>query len=56
MKFAGVLQTGGQAFELLEQGLVTLNGNKITEKRKKIYPGDTVVVKGCCEIKVETED
>ncbi|NLY83086.1 MAG: RNA-binding S4 domain-containing protein [Acholeplasmataceae bacterium] len=56
MKFAGVLQTGGQAFELLEQGLVTLNGNKITEKRKKIYPGDTVVVKDCCEIKVETED
>jgi ribosome-associated protein YbcJ (S4-like RNA binding protein) len=35
MKFAGVLQTGGQAFELLEQGLVTLNGNKITEEKKE---------------------
>lgn len=56
MKYAGVLQTGGQAMELIEEGLVTLNQNAITEKRKKIYPGDVVVIKGQYEIIVETEE
>ena len=56
MKFAGVLQTGGQAIELIEAGLVTLNGQTIKEKRKKVYPGDVVVIKGQYEIIVETEE
>ncbi|MGL5207112.1 MAG: RNA-binding S4 domain-containing protein [Acidaminococcaceae bacterium] len=56
MKYAGVLQTGGQAMELIEEGLVTLNQKSITEKRKKIYPGDVVVIKGQYEIIVETEE
>ena len=30
MKFAGILQTGGQAIELIEEGMVSLNNQKIT--------------------------
>ena len=56
MKFAGVLQTGGQAIELIEAGLVTLNQQPIKEKRKKVYPGDIVVIKEQYEIIVETEE
>lgn len=56
MKFAGILQTGGQAIELIEDGMVSLNNQKITEKRKKVYPGDVVVIKGQYEITVETEE
>ena len=56
MKYAGVLQTGGQAIELIEAGFVTLNKQPITEKRKKVYPGDCVVIKGQYEIIVETEE
>ena len=56
MKYAGVLQTGGQAIELIEAGLVTLNKQPITEKRKKVYSGDCVVIKGQYEIIVETEE
>lgn len=56
MKYAGILQTGGQAFELIEAGMVTLNNQLITEKRKKIYPGDIVIIKDQYEIIVETEE
>ncbi|MGE4588147.1 MAG: RNA-binding S4 domain-containing protein [Acidaminococcaceae bacterium] len=56
MKYAGILQTGGQAIELIEAGLVTLNQQPIKEKRKKVYPGDSVVIKGQYEIIVETEE
>lgn len=55
LKFAGVLQTGGQAFDLLEAGVVFLNGKAVTEKRKKIYPGDVLVITGEVEITVEAE-
>jgi len=56
MKYAGILQTGGQAIELIEAGMVTLNKQIITEKRKKIYPGDIVVIKEQYEITVEMEE
>ncbi|MEG1158930.1 MAG: RNA-binding S4 domain-containing protein [Acidaminococcaceae bacterium] len=55
MKFAGILQTGGQAFNLIEERLVSLNGNIVVEKRKKIRPGDHVIIKGQYEIEVEME-
>ena len=33
LKYAGVLETGGQAHEAIEAGVVTLNGVIVTEKR-----------------------
>lgn len=44
LKYANVLATGGQVKVLLEEEKITLNGVIITEKRKKIYPNDVVIV------------
>ena len=35
LKFSGVADTGGQAFLMVEDGVVRLNGQLVTEKRKK---------------------
>ena len=56
LKFAGVVMSGGQAHELIEEGLVILNGQPVSEKRKKIYAGDVVKVKDLAEITVENEN
>ena len=42
LKFSGVADTGGQAFMMVEDGVVRLNGQLVTEKRKKVHPGDVV--------------
>lgn len=42
LKFSGVADTGGQAFLMVEDGVVRLNGQLVTEKRKKVHPGDVV--------------
>ena len=48
LKYAGVLETGGQAHEAIEAGVVTLNG-------VIVFPQDTVVLDQQVEIKVITE-
>lgn len=55
LKLAGAADTGGQAFWLIEQGLVRLNGGVISEKRRKCYAGDTLSVDGRLEIAVTAE-
>lgn len=55
LKFSGVAETGGQAFLMVEDGIVKLNGKTITEKRKKVYPGDVVNVDNQIELTVTVE-
>lgn len=55
LKFSGVAETGGQAFLMVEDGVVKLNGKTITEKRKKVYPGDVVNVDNQVELTVTVE-
>lgn len=55
LKYAGVLETGGQAHEAIEAEAVKLNGVTVTEKRKKVFPQDVVVLNGQIEITVITE-
>lgn len=55
LKYAGVLETGGQAHEAIADGDVTLNGAVVTEKRKKVYPGDVVVLVDQVAITVTAE-
>lgn len=45
LKFANVAASGGEAKQMVEDGIVFVNGVKAFEKRKKIYPGDVVEVK-----------
>lgn len=55
LKYAGVLESGGQAHEAIDAETVKLNGVTVTEKRKKVFPQDVVVLDGQIEITVITE-
>ena len=55
LKFSGVADTGGQAFLMVEDGVVRLNGQLVTEKRKKVDPGDVVNIDDQIELTVAKE-
>lgn len=57
LKFSGVADTGGQAFMMVEDGVVRLNGQLVTEKRRQVRPGDVVNINNQIELTIikETE-
>lgn len=55
LKFSGVADTGGQAFMMVEDGVVRLNGQLVTEKRKQVRPGDVVNIDNQIELTVIAE-
>lgn len=55
LKFSGVADTGGQAFLMVEDGVVRLNGQLVTEKRKKVHPSDVVNIDDQIELTVAKE-
>lgn len=46
LKFAGLCETGGEAKELIQAGVVTLNGEVCTQRGRKCRAGDTVSLDG----------
>ena len=44
LKFAAVVQTGGEAKMLINDGFVYVNGEICLQRGKKIYPGDKVTL------------
>ncbi len=46
MKFASMVQTGGEAKMLINQGLVLVNGEICTQRGKKIRSGDVIEFDG----------
>ncbi|MGM9521034.1 MAG: RNA-binding S4 domain-containing protein [Oscillospiraceae bacterium] len=46
LKFAGIVQTGGEGKLLIEDGAVLINGETCTQRGKKLRPGDTVSIDG----------
>ena len=44
LKFSGLTETGGIAKEIIQQGLVKVNGETCTMRGKKIRSGDVVSV------------
>ena len=42
LKFAGAVETGGDAKLIIQEGRVTVNGETCTMRGKKLRPGDTV--------------
>ena len=55
LKFSGVADTGGQAFLMVEDGIVKLNGKLVTKKRKKVFPGDVVNIEDQIELTITKE-
>jgi len=46
LKFAGLVMTGGEAKEVVQDGMVEVNGEVCLMRGKKIRPGDTVFFDG----------
>ncbi|MGO5050191.1 RNA-binding S4 domain-containing protein [Dysosmobacter sp. Sow4_B12] len=46
LKFANLVETGGEAKERIQAGEVTVNGEVCTMRGKKIRPGDDVCFAG----------
>jgi ribosome-associated protein len=55
LKWAGIVETGGQVKLFIEDGLIFINGTQITERRKKIQHGDIVEIRDIGTWKVTTE-
>lgn len=55
LKFSGIADTGGQAFLMVEDGIIKLNGKLVTEKRKKVFPGDVVNIDDQIELTIISE-
>ena len=46
LKFAGMVETGGEAKVLIQAGQVKLNGEVCTMRGKKCVPGDEIELDG----------
>ena len=46
LKWMGLTETGGQARFLIDAGQIRINEGVTTERRRKIYPGDLLVIEG----------
>ena len=46
MKLANIFSTGGNAKMVIQDGLVTVNGEVCTMRGKKLYPGDKFSYEG----------
>ncbi len=46
LKFAALTTTGGEAKQVITDGMVAVNGETCTMRGKKIRPGDTVTFAG----------
>ena len=55
LKWAGIVETGGQVKLFIEDGLIFINGIQVHERRKKIQHGDIVEIKDIGIWKVTTE-
>ena len=53
LKFAGMLETGGQAKEVVQAGLVSVNGEVCTMRGKKLRPGDIVTTPDIPDLEFE---
>ena len=54
LKFEGLIETGGMAKYVIQEGLVKVNGEVCTQRSKKLRDGDTVCFEGNT-VQVKTE-
>lgn len=55
LKWAGIVESGGQVKMLMEDGLIKINGVLATERRKKVGPNDVISIEGLGSWKVVHE-
>ena len=52
LKFAGAVETGGDAKLIIQEGRVSVNGEVCTMRGKKLRPGDRASIDGALELVV----
>ncbi len=52
LKFAGAVETGGDAKLIIKEGRVSVNGEPCAMRGKKLRPGDRAVIDGETELVV----
>lgn len=52
LKFAGAVETGGDAKLIIQEGRVAVNGESCTMRGKKLRPGDRAVIDSETELVV----
>ena len=52
LKFAGAVETGGDAKLIIQEGRVTVDGEVCTMRGKKLRPGDRAAIDGQLELVV----
>ena len=52
LKFAGAVETGGDAKLIVQEGRVAVNGEPCSMRGKKLRPGDRAVIDGETELAV----
>ena len=52
LKFAGAVETGGDAKRIIQEGRVSVNGGPCPMRGKKLRPGDKAVIDGETELVV----
>ena len=53
LKYCGAAETGGQAKELIQEGLVKLSDGAVcTMRGKKIHPGEYIIIDGQYRVEV----
>lgn len=55
LKVSWIVESGGQAFMIIVKWIIKVNGNSVSEKRKKIRPKDIVNINGKIELTVSKE-
>lgn len=57
LKWAGILESGGQVKPMLEEELILVNGKIETAKRRRLFDGDQVSIKdlGIWQVVVKKE-
>ena len=53
LKFAGAVETGGDAKLIIQEGQVSVNGETCTMRGKKMRSGDRAVIDGELELVVQ---
>ena len=53
LKFAGAVETGGDAKLIIQEGRVAVNGEPCTMRGKKMHPGDRAAIDGELELVVQ---
>ena len=53
LKFAGAVETGGDAKLIIQEGRVSVNGEVCAMRGKKMRPGDRAVIDGELELSVQ---